>query len=315
MSPLLRASAETHLAKREWSEPKTEWLPLGRGVFALYSLQPGALRDCADVLKAESGASQADINPFSCTFSFHFFDGHPHSVGGTPWKLLSEFRYAVEAADEAVTLQPDRTDSRPLKILIAAYKATALVWQKLMVVAFGRAVSEGAVKMYARLQSVSAPLKQLPPDVWPYLVVTDWQRGVADAPDRSRYWSIHVEISAETVGRWIIGGPQRAHLDLDDMHQIVLSQVQRHDSAVALRKAPSSAIHEAIRVAYSNAETAGRKPPNIKELPAAVLPLLQAKGYHASGRRIMDLGRTPEHLSKRRAPGKTLRSEQRIPPK
>ena len=297
------------MAKKEWSQPKTEWLPLGRGVFALYALQPGALRDCADVLKTESGASQAEINPFSCTFSFHFFDGHPHSVGGTPWKLLAELRYAVEAVDEGGATQLHKTDSRPLKFLIATYKATSLVWQKLMVVAFGRAVSEGAMKVYARLQSVTAPLKQLPPDVWPYLVVTDWQSGVADAPDSCRYWSIHVEISAETVGRWIIGGPQRAQLDLDDMHQRVWSQVQRQDSALALMQAPAAAIHEAIRTAYSNAAIAGHKPPNIKELPAVVLPLLQAKGYHASGRRIMDLGSSPEHSSKRRAPGKTLRSE------
>jgi hypothetical protein len=259
-----------------------------------------------------SGASQAEINPFSCKFSFHFFDGHPHSVGGTPWKLLAEFSYAAETADEGGAHQLHKTDSRPLKILAASYKATALVWQRLMVVAFGRAVSEGAVKLYARLQSVSAPLTQLPPDVWPYLVVSDWQHGVADAPDSSRYWSIHVEISAETVGRWIIGGPQRAQLDLDQMHQIVLSEVQRQDSALTLKQAPALAIHEAIRTAYSDAEIAGRKPPNIKELPAAVLPLLQAKGYHASGRRIMDLGRTPEHLSKRGAPGKTLRSERGI---
>ena len=314
MSLLLRASAETRLAKKEWAEPKTEWLPLGRGVFGLYALQPGALRDCADVLKTESGASQTEINPVSCTFSFHFFDGRPHSVGGAPWKLLAELRDTVEAADENDAAHLHRTDARPLKILIATYKATSLVWQKLMVMAFARAVSEGAVKMYARLQSVSAPLTQLPPDVWPYLIVADWQHGVADAPDGSRYWSVHVEICAETVGRWLIGGPQRAHPDLDEMHQKVLSQVERQNSLPALKKAPTSAIHEAIRQAYSDAEIAGRKPPNIKELPDAVLPLLRAKGYRASGKRIMKLGRDPEHSRRRRPPGKTLRSERGIPP-
>ena len=35
------------------------------------------------------------------------------------------------------------------------------------------------------------------------------------------------------------------------------------------------------------------KQPNIKELPAAVQPLLRQKGFRASGRRIQQLGEAP----------------------
>jgi hypothetical protein len=38
-------------------------------------------------------------------------------------------------------------------------------------------------------------------------------------------------------------------------------------------------IIEAIRCAYNAAEAARRKPPNIKELPAAVQPFLRQKGF------------------------------------
>jgi hypothetical protein len=45
------------------------------------------------------------------------------------------------------------------------------------------------------------------------------------------------------------------------------------------RPAPSAMIIEAIRCAYNAAEAARRKPPNIKELPAAVQPFLRQKGF------------------------------------
>jgi hypothetical protein len=67
-----------------------------------------------------------------------------------------------------------------------------------MLRAFDRAVSTGAVVLYARRQTVSADFEQLPTDVWPLLEVADWQNGAAVAPDGTTYWSIHVQQS--TVG-------------------------------------------------------------------------------------------------------------------
>jgi hypothetical protein len=76
-----------------------------------------------------------------------------------------------------------------------------------------------------------------------------------------------------------------------------------------LRRAQDRIVIEAIRDAYDAAEKAGTKPPNIKELPAAVQPLLQQKGFYCSGRRIMQLGDAEEFTRRRRRPGKTLKSE------
>jgi hypothetical protein len=78
-----------------------------------------------------------------------------------------------------------------------------------------------------------------------------------------------------------------------------------------LKLAPDPIVIEAIRAAYDAAEKAGTKPPNIKELPAAVQPLLQQKGFSTSGRHIMRLGDAEEFKRRRRPPGKTVASERR----
>ena len=84
-----------------------------------------------------------------------------------------------------------------------------------------------------------------------------------------------------------------------------------HVGSLALKPAPKKEISAAITAAYDAAHAAGRKPPNIKELPAAVLPLLEEKGYHASGRLIQHLGEAQEFRRRRRQPGKTISSEKR----
>jgi len=80
----------------------------------------------------------------------------------------------------------------------------------------------------------------------------------------------------------------------------------------SLRQAPESEIRKAITEAYEDAEAQGRKPPNIRELAGAVQPLLQAKGYTASGLTIQKLGDRPEYKRRRRPPGKTLTGEHRL---
>jgi hypothetical protein len=78
-----------------------------------------------------------------------------------------------------------------------------------------------------------------------------------------------------------------------------------------LKDAPERIVIEAIRCAYDAAEDAGRKPPNIKELPAEAQPFLQQKGFYSSGRQIMRLGVREEFNGCRRLPGKTVASERR----
>jgi hypothetical protein len=80
---------------------------------------------------------------------------------------------------------------------------------------------------------------------------------------------------------------------------------------VLLKQAPRATVEEAIKAAYDVADAAGDKPPNIKELPAAVQPLLEQRGYSASARSIQELGNAPTFKVRRRSPGKTVSSERR----
>ena len=78
-----------------------------------------------------------------------------------------------------------------------------------------------------------------------------------------------------------------------------------------LKQAPRAMVQEAIKAAYDTTDAAGGKPPNIKELPTAVLPLLEQNGYGASARLIQELGGSPAFKVRRRSPGKTVSSERR----
>jgi hypothetical protein len=88
-------------------------------------------------------------------------------------------------------------------------------------------------------------------------------------------------------------------------------EIQPSRSQITLNPAPPEIVIEAIRRAYDAAEAAGTKPPNIRELPAAVHPLLEQKGLRASGQHIQELGEAPEFKRRRRPPGKTVASERR----
>jgi hypothetical protein len=104
-------------------------------------------------------------------------------------------------------------------------------------------------------------------------------------------------------------------------HQIVDSNSPASDVARAtqaagspillLKQAPRATVQEAIKAAYDVADAAGGKPPNIKELPAVVQPLLEQRGYSASARFIQELGNAPAFKVRRRSPGKTVSSERR----
>jgi hypothetical protein len=82
-------------------------------------------------------------------------------------------------------------------------------------------------------------------------------------------------------------------------------------AASVLKPAPEKEIHGAITSVYDGAQQRGDKPPNVRELPALVLPQLQAKGYTASGRQIKKLADAAEHKHRRGPIGKRLRSERR----
>jgi hypothetical protein len=78
-----------------------------------------------------------------------------------------------------------------------------------------------------------------------------------------------------------------------------------------LKPASEAMTKEEMRFVCNTEEAAGRKPSNVKELSAAVQPLLQRKGFWASRRSIEKLAEAPEFKSRRRPPGKTVASERR----
>jgi len=86
-------------------------------------------------------------------------------------------------------------------------------------------------------------------------------------------------------------------------------ETQRSRSQEKLKPARDPIVIEEIRRAYDAAKNEGRKPPNIKELPAAVQPLLKERKFSATGRQIERLGDHEEFKRRRRPPGKTLASE------
>jgi hypothetical protein len=85
----------------------------------------------------------------------------------------------------------------------------------------------------------------------------------------------------------------------------------KSEEEIALRQAPDLAINKAIEEVYNSAESAGCKPPNIKELPTLVLRLLEKDGYVTSKERIMKLGGSPEFKRRRWKVGRTLKNEKR----
>jgi hypothetical protein len=87
-------------------------------------------------------------------------------------------------------------------------------------------------------------------------------------------------------------------------------------SILGTRMTPSSAlrasehqIHDAIANIYSEHATAGKKPPNVKELVPLVKAELRENGFDATYARIELCGADSRHAAKRRRPGRTVRSE------
>jgi hypothetical protein len=85
----------------------------------------------------------------------------------------------------------------------------------------------------------------------------------------------------------------------------------RETSGDELRNAPDAIINETIRAVYDDAERAGQKAPNVKEVVKPVQAKLRDQGFEASSRRIQELADAKEYKKRRRKPGPTLASEKR----
>jgi hypothetical protein len=78
-----------------------------------------------------------------------------------------------------------------------------------------------------------------------------------------------------------------------------------------LRTASVAIIKETIRAVYGDAERAGQKAPNVKEVVKPVQAKLRGNGLKASGRHIQEEAEAEEFKERRRKPGPTLASERR----
>lgn len=67
-------------------------------------------------------------------------------------------------------------------------------------------------------------------------------------------------------------------------------------------------IRNEIRAAYNKA---GNRPPNIKQIPKVVQPRLRNRGLDASENQIAGIAGEKEFKTRRRLPGKTIKSERR----
>jgi hypothetical protein len=77
-----------------------------------------------------------------------------------------------------------------------------------------------------------------------------------------------------------------------------------------LRNAPAAEIRKAIKAEYSEAKTAGQKPPNINEIRPRVQERLKAQGFYASQAHIARIGK--EFGKRRIKRGRTWKSKKKI---
>jgi hypothetical protein len=142
--------------------------------------------------------------------------------------------------------------------------------------AFDNSISKRQIVVFARCP-VSKPFKQLPPDVWISLKVTDWRKGVAVAPDGTVYSSIH------------FGGVNTG----------AISQ------SPPLKKASEAVTAKEIASLYDEIEQIGKDNiPDVNVTADMVHLRLAARGISASKRQIIKLAKS--FASRRRPRGRPL---------
>jgi hypothetical protein len=152
-------------------------------------------------------------------------------------------------------------------------------------------------------------LSTIPFEVWP----------IKMRDERYKQWHIQREHIAEWYRASTLSTmvsieqfwPEAPPAVVPDAKSAELAKPHSASHTLALKSAPELEIRAAIKAAYDVADAEGKKPPNIKELPAVVQPRLEKKGYSASARSIQKVGEAGEFKRRRRQPGKTISSEHR----
>jgi hypothetical protein len=191
------------------------------------------------------------------------------------------------------------------KIVVAASGQAALIIDDDPVEFRSRnAVYRELVEGFAalRFECKRVYLDDYPAELDPTLCMIDASSVLAIARQRGDYGNAIAEMLAKRsqAGNGIESDPEASVAPTND---------QNHGTIDDSRPASDSRIHAAITLVYDEAERTGAKPPNIKELPRLVKDELRKTGHEASGNRIAELARQPQHGQRRRKPGPTLASE------
>ena len=133
----------------------------------------------------------------------------------------------------------------------------------------------------------------------------DWENSASNRDDGMIAITRDLEILNDNAFRSLLSGdPNQKQADDG-------GQEEEATRSQAKRPAPAKMIRAAIQATYDAAEAGGQKPPNIKELPAAVQQRLEEKGFSASGRAIQKIGAAEEFKNRRLPPGNTISSGRR----
>jgi hypothetical protein len=212
--------------RRPLLAPKADWYPVARAVFrfgiadaeipelalaksSTDSMKTGiavsaralSVDQLAKLLKENSGAIDANIDPEQCTFSFEFYERGASVWGGPPWAILTEGSKAGTSSDprsdaealfnkEGIVKVSDEQAAKGAREWDAVRKATGLVWRQFMRREFDRAVETKRIILQARIGSVLEPFQALLPDVWLVLTILDWEKGIGRDPEGVLYYSM-----------------------------------------------------------------------------------------------------------------------------
>jgi hypothetical protein len=197
-------------------------MPLRKAVFAFgiaedtetVNIGATTLSELAKMLENKSGACQAEIDPAGLVFSFHFVDRGATVISGPPWGILEQLRELALNPDPGLDGEAlfdkegfvsisisDEEATRASKQYRAVQDATGLVWRQYMLRSFDRAVSAGAVVLYARTQTVAADFERLPADVWALLEIADWQNEWQSLPMAQRIGRFMFNVPPSTCHR------------------------------------------------------------------------------------------------------------------
>ena len=187
----------------------------GIGTAPPLSFEPIPIQEIISLLQSNTGILTVEIDQSNPMFLFSYQKaaGGAVSLGVAPWlnnllpreagapvepRLAAEALFNTGPGFRCISISvSDEEAAQDTKTQEAIRRATGLVWHQYMLRAFDRAVSTKAVLLYARVQKTTAPLEAIPVDVWPLLEVVDWEKGIAVAPEGTKYWSIQAEQNPE----------------------------------------------------------------------------------------------------------------------